>query len=261
LVNAFERARFFQRMPGLHERLRGSLAGLHQLFIAPIHNLPMNLLLVEDDAMLADAVCAGARQNAWHIDHVGDAAGARLALVDHAYTAVLLDIGLPGESGLSVLRNMRARYDVTPVLMLTARGQLSERIQGLDAGADDYLVKPFQVDELWARLRAVIRRSQGRVVPVFTYGDIQLDRSKRLVTRGGKRVPLSAHEYRTLLALLERPGHVVTRAHLEDVVYGSSSSIESNTIAVFIYQLRRKLGEDLITTLHGHGYMIGETPP
>jgi two-component system OmpR family response regulator len=238
-------------MPGLHERLSRSPAGLHPLFIAPIHNPPMNLLLVEDDAMLADAVCAGARQNAWHIDHVGDAAGARLALVDHAYTAV----------GLSVLRNMRARYDVTPVLMLTARGQLSERIQGLDAGADDYLVKPFQVDELWARLRAVIRRSQGRVVPVFTYGDIQLDRSKRLVTRGGKRVSLSAHEYRTLLALLERPGHVVTRAHLEDVVYGSSSSIESNTIAVFIYQLRRKLGEDLITTLHGHGYMIGETPP
>ena len=246
--------------------------GVHKLFIASNHNrihgalcpwetLTMHLLLVEDDAMLADAVCAGARQNAWHIDHVGDAAGARLALVDHAYTAVLLDIGLPGESGLSVLRNMRARYDVTPVLMLTARGQLSERIQGLDAGADDYLVKPFQVDELWARLRAVIRRSQGRVVPVFTYGDIQLDRSKRLVTRGGKRVPLSAHEYRTLLALLERPGHVVTRAHLEDVVYGSSSSIESNTIAVFIYQLRRKLGEDLITTLHGHGYMIGETPP
>jgi two-component system, OmpR family, response regulator len=221
----------------------------------------MQLLLVEDDAMLADAVCEGARQNAWKIDHVGDAAAARLALVDHAYSAVLLDIGLPGDSGLSVLKAMRVRYDVTPVLMLTARGQLSERIQGLDAGADDYLVKPFQVDELWARVRAVIRRSQGRVVPVFTYRDIKLDRGKRLVTRGGKHVPLSAHEYRTLLALLERPGHVVTRAHLEDVVYGSSSSIESNTIAVFIYQLRRKLGDDLITTLHGHGYMIGEAPP
>jgi len=221
----------------------------------------MHLLLVEDDPMLADAVCEGARQNAWQIDHVGDAAGARLALVDHAYSVVLLDIGLPGDSGLTVLKAMRGRYDVTPVLMLTARGQLSERIQGLDAGADDYLVKPFQVDELWARIRAVIRRSQGRVVPVFTYRDIQLDRSKRLVTRAGKRVSLSAHEYRTLLALLERPGHVVTRAHLEDVVYGSSGSIESNTIAVFIYQLRRKLGDDLITTVHGHGYMIGEALP
>ena len=211
--------------------------------------------------MLAEAVCDGARQNACTIDHVGDAAGARLALVDHAYAVVLLDLGLPRESGLTVLKAMRARYDVTPVLILTARGQLSERIQGLDAGADDYLVKPFQFDELWARVRAVIRRSQGRVVPVFAYRDIQLDRSKRVVTRDGARVPLSAHEYRTLLALLERPGHVVTRSHLEDVVYGSTSTIESNTIAVFIHQLRRKLGDDLITTVHGHGYMIGEASP
>ena len=219
----------------------------------------MHLLLVEDDAMLADAVCAGARQNAWHIDHVSDASAARLALVDHAYSAVLLDLGLPRESGLSVLKALRDRYDITPVVILTARGQLSERILGLDAGADDYLVKPFQFDELWARLRAVIRRSEGKVVPVFTLGDIRLDRSKRVVTRAGERVALSAHEYRTLLALLERPGHVVTRDHLEDVVYGSASSVESNTIAVFIHQLRRKLGDKLITTVHGHGYMIGGT--
>ncbi len=218
----------------------------------------MHLLLVEDDNMLAEAVCDAAHQNAWRIDRVGDAAGARLALVDHAYSAVLLDLGLPGESGLSVLKAMRSRYDVTPVLILTARGQLSERIIGLDAGADDYLIKPFQLDELWARVRAVIRRSQGRVVPVFTYKDIHLDRSKRLVTRGGERVVLSGQEYRTLLALIERPGHVVTRDYLEDVVYGHASTVESNTIAVFIHQLRRKLGNGLITTVHGHGYMIGE---
>jgi two-component system OmpR family response regulator len=208
--------------------------------------------------MLAEAVCDGASQNAWNIDHVGDAAAAKIALLDHAYSVVLLDLGLPGESGLSVLKTMRARYDVTPVLILTARGQLSERITGLDAGADDYLVKPFQFDELWARVRAVIRRSQGRVVPVLTCRDIQLDLSRRLVTRAGVRVSLSAHEYRTLLALLERPGHVVTRDHLEDVVYGAASAIESNTIAVFIHQLRRKLGDDIITTVHGHGYMISE---
>ena len=221
----------------------------------------MHLLLVEDDSMLAEAICDGARQSAWNIDHVGDAAGARLALVDHAYSAVLLDIGLPGESGLTVLRSLRSRYDPTPVLMLTARGQLSERILGLDAGADDYLVKPFQFDELWARVRAVIRRSQGRVIPVFTHGDIKLDRSRRVVTRGGAEVPLSAHEYRTLLALLERPGHVVTRDHLQDVVYGTASTVESNTIAVFIHQLRRKLGDDLIRTVHGHGYVIGQAQP
>ncbi|CAM3405631.1 response regulator transcription factor [Polaromonas hydrogenivorans] len=208
--------------------------------------------------MLADAVCQGALQNAWQIDHVADAAGARLVLLDHAYAAVLLDIGLPGESGLTVLKAMRSRYDITPVLILTARGQLSERILGLDAGADDYLVKPFQLDELWARARAVVRRSEGRMVPVHTYGDIQLDRSKRVVTRAGAPVALSAHEYRTLAALMERPGHIFTRDHLEDMVYGGSSAIESNTIAVFVHQLRRKLGEHVITTVHGRGYMLGK---
>lgn len=218
----------------------------------------MNLLLVEDDQMLGESICDGARQSGWHIDHVGDANSARGALVDHAYAAVLLDIGLPGESGLSVLRTMRGRYDPTPVLILTARGQLSERIAGLDAGADDYLVKPFQFDELWARVRSVIRRSQGRVVPVFTYGDIRIDRSKRVVTKASVEVVLSSHEYRTLLALVERPGHVVTRDHLHNVVYGTGSNVESNTIAVFIHQLRRKLGDDLIRTVHGLGYVIGQ---
>lgn len=221
----------------------------------------MHLLLVEDDPMLAEAIVDGARQSAWSIDHVGDAAGARLALIDHAYSAVLLDIGLPGDSGLSVLKALRGHYDPTPVLMLTARGQLSERIQGLDAGADDYLVKPFQFDELWARVRAVIRRSEGRVIPVFQHGGVRLDRARRTVSREGVAVPLSAHEYRTLLALLERPGHVVTRDQLQDMVYGTASTVESNTIAVFIHQLRRKLGEGFIVTVHGRGYMVGEPGP
>ena len=220
----------------------------------------MHLLLVEDDAMLAEAVCASARQNAWTIDHVRDVGGARIALLEHGYAVVLLDLGLARESGLAVLKAMRERYDVTPVLILTARGQLSDRISGLDAGADDYLVKPFQFDELWARVRAVIRRSQGRVVPLLTCRDVQLDLGKRAVTRNGERVALSAHEYRTLVALLERPGHVVTREYLQEVVYGSASAIESNTIAVFIHQLRRKLGDDMITTVHGQGYMIDGGP-
>ena len=206
--------------------------------------------------MLAEAVCDGARQNGWQIDHAFDAASARLLQLDSQYSVMLLDLGLPRESGLSLLKTMRARYDVTPVLILTARGQLSERIAGLDAGADDYLLKPFQFDELWARVRAVIRRSQGRVVPLLTRGEVQLDLGKRVVTRAGQRVALSAHEYRTLLALLERPGHVVTRDDLHEMVYGSASAIESNTIAVFIHQLRRKLGDNIITTVHGQGYMI-----
>jgi two-component system OmpR family response regulator len=221
----------------------------------------MHLLLVEDDSMLGEAICDGARQSGWSIDHVCDAPSARIALVDHPYVAVLLDIGLPGDSGLTVLRSMRSRCDPTPVLMLTARGQLSERILGLDAGADDYLVKPFQFDELWARVRSVLRRSQGRVTPVFTHGDIQVDRSRRVVSKAGIDVTLSSHEYRTLLALLERPGHVVTRDHLQNVVYGVNSAVESNTIAVFIHQLRRKLGDDLIRTVHGHGYVVGQPRP
>lgn len=209
--------------------------------------------------MLGEAICDGARLCGWSIDHVCDAQAARAALTDHVYAGVLLDIGLlPGDSGLTVLRFMRSRYDPTPVLILTARGQLSERISGLDAGADDYLVKPFQFDELWARIRSVIRRSQGRVIPVFTHGDIQVDRSRRVVRKAGVEVVLSAHEYRTLLALLERPGHVVTRGHLQDIVYGSASAVESNTIAVFIHQLRRKLGDDFIRTVHGLGYVIGQ---
>lgn len=218
----------------------------------------MNLLLVEDDALLADALCDGIRQQAWSVAHAADAGAARLVLADHAFTAILLDIGLPGESGLTLLRWLRERYDSTPVLIITARGQLSERIKGLDDGADDYLVKPFQFDELVARVRALARRSQGRVVPEMRCGDVCVDPDKRTVTRGGQRVALSAHEYRTLLALIERPGRVVSRDWLQQAVYGSDGEVESNTIAVFIHQLRRKLGDDIIQTVHGHGYTIGE---
>jgi two-component system OmpR family response regulator len=179
-------------------------------------------------------------------------------LTDHGYQAVLLDLGLPQGSGLSVLQFLRTRYDPTPVIIATARDQLSDRIQGLDAGADDYLVKPFQLDELEARLRAVLRRAQGRVAPVLTHGDIVIDPSRQCVERGGRRVALSVHEYRTLLALMERRGRTVTRDQLQDAVYGGASSIESNTIAVYVHQLRRKLGDQLITTVHGFGYSIAQ---
>lgn len=218
----------------------------------------MNILLVEDDSMLAQAVMAGLRQNAWSADWVRDAAGARLALIDHGYAAVLLDLGLPGSSGFSVLEAMRKRYDATPVLIVTARDQLSDRIRGLDAGADDYLVKPFQLPELYARMRAVVRRVEGRVSPLLAYGKIALDPSKRAVTSAGKRIALSVHEYRTLLVLLERQGRVVTRDQLEEAIYGGGRAIESNTVAVYVHQLRRKLGDDLIATVHGYGYRIGE---
>ena len=222
----------------------------------------MHILLVEDDAMLAEAIDSGLRQQGWTVDRAADVAGARLALTDtHAYHAVLLDLGLPHGSGLDVLRAMRSRYDATPVIVITARDQLSDRIRGLDAGADDYLVKPFSLDELYARLRAVNRRSQGRVSAVLEHGAVCVDPANRRVTLGGREVALSLHEYRTLLTLMERRGRIVTRAQLEEAVYGGDGTIESNTIAVYVHQLRKKLGNELIATVHGFGYRIGEPSP
>ena len=216
-----------------------------------------HLLLVEDDAMLGDALAIALAQDGWQVDRARDAGSARLALVEHAYTAVLLDLGLPQGSGLDVLRAMRQRYDPTPVLIITARDQLSDRVNGLDAGADDYLVKPFQSDELCARLRAVVRRSQGRVTPELAWQGVTVDPASRSVHRDGTPVRLGSHEYRTLVALLERRGRVVPREVLEAQVYGGDGSIESNTIAVYVHQLRRKLGEEFIATVHGIGYRIG----
>ncbi len=216
----------------------------------------LQVLLVEDDAMLGDALRSSMVGAGLRVDWVRDVPAARLALVEHGYGAVLLDLGLPGGSGLAVLKHLRARYDATPVLIITARDRLSERVQGLDAGADDYIVKPFQLDELLARLRAVVRRSSNSVVSVLRCRDVQLDPARRVVTRAGAEVALSASEYRTLLALMERAGQTVSREQLEAAVYGGSGTIESNTVAVYVHQLRRKLGDDLVATVHGLGYRI-----
>lgn len=216
------------------------------------------LLLVEDDRMLGDALAAALAQDGWSIDRAEDAPAARLALVDHGYTAVLLDLGLPRGSGLDVLAALRQRYDTTPVLIITARDQLSDRVRGLDAGADDYIVKPFETGELGARLRAVVRRTQGRVAPVLRHGDIVLDPADRSVRQNDRPIKLGVHEYRTLLALMERPGRVIARETLESLVYGGDGAIESNTIAVYIHQLRKKLGDGVIATVHGFGYRLGE---
>lgn len=216
----------------------------------------MQVLLVEDDPMLAQALGDALVADGWIVDHAIDHATARIALTDHGYDVVLLDLGLPGGSGLSLLRSLRQRHDVTPVMILTARDRLSDRIAGLDAGADDYLGKPFDVAELLARLRAVLRRASGRVAPALTVGEVSLDPAQRRVTRGGKVVELSLQEYRTLLALMERADRLVTRDQLETVLYGQDHRVESNTVAVYIHQLRRKLGESLIVTVHGKGYQL-----
>lgn len=219
----------------------------------------MNILLVEDDPLISDVMAKALRQEGWSVDHVPTAYGALAALVEHSYSAVLLDLGLaPGASGMDVLRELRGRYDAVPVVIVTARDQLRDRLRGLDAGADDYLIKPFQIDELLARVRAVVRRSEGRVLPVLRWKDIELDPAHRHVTLRGEPIRLGTHEYRTLLALMERQGRSVARGLLESLVYGESGSIESNTIAVYIHQLRRKLGNDVISTVHGYGYRLGE---
>ncbi|HEY9256311.1 MAG TPA: response regulator transcription factor [Stenotrophomonas sp.] len=214
------------------------------------------ILLVEDDHMLGRALTAALGQEGWRVVHCESARSAQAALVDHAFVAVLLDLGLPGGSGLEVLATMRGRYDPTPVLIITARDQLSDRVRGLDAGADDYIVKPFQRDEMLARLRAVLRRSRGGVTPVLRWRDVEIDPAARIVTRGGKRISLSANEFRILQALFESRGRALSREQLQDRLYGGDSEIGSNTVAVYVHQLRRKLGDGMLVTEIGFGYRV-----
>lgn len=206
--------------------------------------------------MLAEALQLALQREGASVDVATDARLAQTQLVDHEYELILLDLGLPGGSGMGILTQLRARYDTTPVIIMTARDRLSDRIAGLDAGADDYLVKPFQIDELLARARATLRRSKGRVAPVLIAGDVTVDPANQTVLLAGKPVALSLLEYRTLLALVERGGRAVSRAALENAVYGDNGATGSNTVAVYIHQLRRKLGDDLIETLHGYGYRV-----
>jgi two-component system, OmpR family, response regulator len=220
---------------------------------------PMDaILLVEDDHMLSQALIASLCQEGWNVIHCKDAECTRAALVDHSFVAVLLDLGLPQGSGLDVLKAMRADYDATPVLIITARDELSERVRGLDAGADDYIVKPFQRDELLARLRAVLRRSRGAVTPLLRWNDVEIDPGARVATRNGRRVDLSASEFRILLTLFESRGRVLTRDQLQGRLYGDDAEIGSNTIAVYVHQLRRKLGDGVVLTEHGFGYRAGD---
>jgi two-component system, OmpR family, response regulator len=217
-----------------------------------------SILLVEDDPMLGRALTSALGQEGWRVVHCMDAECAKTALVDHAFIAVLLDLGLPGASGLEVLSTMRTRYDPTPVMIITARDQLSDRVRGLDAGADDYIVKPFQRDEMLARLRAVLRRSTGNVTPLLRWRDLEIDPAAHTVSRNGTRIGLAANEFRILLTLFEAKGRVLSRDQLQDRLYGSDVDIGSNTVAVYVHQLRRKLGDDVVVTELGFGYRLGD---
>jgi two-component system, OmpR family, response regulator QseB len=216
----------------------------------------MRVLLVEDDRMIAQGLQTALRQDGYAVDWMADGRAADAALRNARFDLVLLDLGLPERDGLSVLRELRRRGDATPVIILTARDDTQDRIDGLDAGADDYIVKPFDLDEVAARMRSVLRRANGRADPIIRVGDISLNAATHAVERAGVAVQLSAHEYSVLEALLQRPGAILSRTQLEDRLYGWDAPVESNAIEVYIHSLRRKLGSDSIRTLRGVGYFV-----
>jgi two-component system OmpR family response regulator/two-component system response regulator QseB len=216
----------------------------------------MRILLVEDDALLGDALQVGLRQAGHAVDWVRDGVSAETALIAEEYAAVVLDLGLPRMDGLDVLRHLRAKRKTLPVLILTARDTVDDRIRGLDAGADDYLVKPFDLGELNARLRALLRRAGGQSSPVLAAAGVTLDPATRRVECNDREVELSIKEYALLHALIQQPGRALSRAQLEQHLYAWGDEIGSNTVEVYIHHLRRKIGADAIRTLRGIGYVM-----
>jgi two-component system OmpR family response regulator len=216
----------------------------------------MRVLLVEDDAMIGEAVLDVLRAEHYAVDWVRDGAMADTALRTESYDLVLLDLGLPKRDGLEVLRALRARRSTVPVLVATARDAVGDRVAGLDAGADDYVVKPYDTDELLARVRALIRRSAGRGEPVFSHKGVTLNPATREAAVDGAPVSLSAREWAVLEPLLARPGVVFSRAQLEEKLYGWKDEISSNAVEVYVHGLRKKLGSDLIQTVRGLGYVV-----
>ncbi|HOW48232.1 MAG: response regulator transcription factor [Rubrivivax sp.] len=216
----------------------------------------MRVLLVEDDRMIGDSLRESLRAEGYAVDWVRDAEAAVAATGTERFDLLLLDLGLPRASGLEVLRTLRARGDATPVIVLTARDGPGDRVAGLDAGADDYLVKPFDLDELLARMRALLRRHAGRAAPLLRHGGVTLDPATHQVTLQGRPVLLSAREYAVLELLLQRPGAVLSRAQIEDRLYGWGEEIESNAVSVYVHQLRKKLGADFIRSMRGVGYFL-----
>jgi two-component system response regulator QseB len=218
----------------------------------------MRLLLVEDDSMIGEAARQGLRQEGHTVDWVRDGREAEAAVAAAPYDCVLLDLGLPRRDGLTILKAWRARNVAVPVLIITARDAVSDRVAGLDAGADDYLVKPFDLDELSARVRAVVRRRAGRAESVMRIGELEIDSASRHVRWKGADVNLSPREYALLEALANRPGHYLTRAQLEERLYGWDEEIASNAVEVHIHALRRKLDPDLIRNVRGMGYTLAK---
>lgn len=216
----------------------------------------MRILLVEDDPVLADGIRAGLTLAGLTVDAVTNCADAQAALAGARFDALVLDLMLPDGSGLDVLAALRARRDATPVLLLTALDETTDRVRGLDGGADDYLGKPFDLDELAARLRALARRGSGRASPLLTHGGLTLDPATLSVSLAGQAVPVSRREFAVLAMLMERPGVIRSKGELEERLYGWQEEIESNTVEVYVHNLRAKLGRDAIETVRGLGYRL-----
>ena len=216
----------------------------------------MRILLVEDDQMIGDALCVALRDAAYAVDWVKDGETALSVLDNHEHEAVLLDLGLPRRDGLEVLKKLRANNGSLPVIIITARDGVEDRVKGLDLGADDYLTKPFDIDELLARLRATLRRQSGQASPLLSNGIISLDPATREASKGGVVCQLSAREFSLLQALLIRPGTILTRTQLEESIYGWNEEVESNAIDFLIHGIRKKLGIDSIKNVRGAGWMV-----
>lgn len=216
----------------------------------------MRLLLVEDDTMIGQAVLSLLRGDGYVVDWVQDGLQADTSLRGHQYDLVLLDLGLPGLDGLQVLRQLRARKDATPVLVATARDAIRDRIAGLDAGGDDYVIKPYDMDELQARIRALTRRAEGYKDAVYEHAGVTLNPLTREASVQGQAVLLSGREWAVLQALLTRPGATLSRQQLEDKLYGWGEEISSNAIEVYIHGLRKKLGVGAVLNVRGVGYMV-----
>jgi two-component system, OmpR family, response regulator QseB len=220
----------------------------------------MRLLLVEDDAMIGESVRKGLRQDGFTVDWVQDGRSGESALDSGVHDLLLLDLGLPGKQGLDVLKSLRRKGNAIPVLILTARDAVPDRVAGLNAGADDYLVKPFDLEELTARIHALLRRKDGRADTVIRHGALTLNPATHQALLDDQPLTLSAREFALLEALLNRPGVVLSVPQLEEKIYGWDDEVGSNTIEVYIHSLRKKLGAEFIKNVRGVGYMIPKLP-
>lgn len=219
----------------------------------------MHVLLIEDDALIGDSVRQALGSEGIQVEWRRNGAGIAAALEGGQTDAVLLDLSLPCQDGIDVLHTLRRAGHDVPVLILTARDTVADRVRGLNAGADDYLVKPFDADELLARVRALVRRARGRQQLAYLRGEVVLDTDARQATVAGQPVPLSAKEWALLDLLVARPGMIFSRARLEQLLYGSASDVDSNVVEVHIHSLRRKLGQDVIVNVRGLGYLVAKS--